>query len=465
MSRGKHKTCPNPKCEGKDPKFKDNHGKGGTYKEDIKKCWICGAPYNEEEYDEWEMIQRMKKENEEISSLQKEDQKRKEGNKMDKNRFSLSFTIISAIVITLIIISKFIGTTPPDVWWILEIIGFSIFIISAVILIILLDLKSENPKKILNITAITGGTIFIVAFIFGLISIGTLLPIKNNTVTTKTEVEETTVAETEETTTIETETTTEVIEETTVEKNFIEIDGETVEIFISTAITTDGKYTLHDSDGNKVIRDLSSAIGFVPDENLLVSDLEPKELGQEPTSITGDWDTYLNTKKDDFGPLAGFTDGTNDYNKYFLHQSKSQIPAYSWMVHTGLYVEIPGIGRIVGGPGRAVMILIINRTDDVYRFKIDPITVIAGFEGWGRIWNGEPREVIETEKRLSNHFLTRLGLGVPEKGFIGQTDQSYENASTVTIVTIERIQWGNNDDGTARYQFRLIRAETVNAMK
>lgn len=249
---------------------------------------------------------------------------------------------------------------------------------------------------------------------------------------------------------------------TAAEVNTIKVDGETVETFISTVVTTDGKYTLHDPDQKEVVVDLSKAIGFVPDKDLLISNLKTETLGQDPASITQNWDTYLNSSNK---PYAGFTDGTNDYNQYYNHQSGPQVPAYSWMIHTGLYVEMPGIGRVEGGPGRAVLILILNRTDRVYRFPTNSVTVIAGFEGWGRIWNGDEKPVIETEKRITNHFLTRLGLGVPEKGFIGQTDQGAENATTVTVITVERLQWGNNPDGTPRYQFQLLRAETVPTIK
>jgi len=202
--------------------------------------------------------------------------------------------------------------------------------------------------------------------------------------------------------------------------------------------------------------DLRDEIGFSPDKNLIISDLKAEKLGLDKASLTSDFNTYLNTKREGFEPLAGYTDGTNDYNQYYNHQSAPQVPAYSWMIHTGEYIEMPGIGKLQGGKGHAVMVLIINRTDKVYRFPTNSVTVIAGFQGWGRIWNGESKEVIETEKRLTNHYLTRLGLGIPEKGFIGQADGGADNASTVTVVTVEMIQVG---------QFRLIRAETVSTIK
>lgn len=249
-----------------------------------------------------------------------------------------------------------------------------------------------------------------------------------------------------------------------------------------TAELKNGKYILHDSDNNPVEVDLSQAIGFTPDKNLIVSDLQPKKLDAESASITRDFQKYLNTKVDFYDALAGFyPESTNDYNQYGNHKSGPQVPAYSWMIHTGLSVDMLGIGKVEGGPGRMASILIINRTDKVYRFPTESVTVIAGFQGEGRVWNcenfiykkdkegnliKEPKDVIEeTDRRLTNHFLTRFGEGVPEVGFIGQTDQGEKNADSATVITVERIQWGNNADGTPRYQFRLIRAETDPAIK
>lgn len=224
-------------------------------------------------------------------------------------------------------------------------------------------------------------------------------------------------------------------------------------------------YTLHNSDQEEILVDFSKAIGFTPDKELIISPLKPKQLGLESADITRDFQKYLNTSRDGYGPLAGYTDGTNDYNQYKDHQSGPQVPAYSWMVHTGLTVDMPGIGKVEGGQGRAVIVLIINRTDKVYRFPTNSVTVEAGFQGWGRMWDGSANETVETEKRLANLYLTSMGEGVPETGFIGQTDQGARNADSATVISVERTQWGNNKDGTPRYQFQLLRAETVPAIK
>lgn len=218
-------------------------------------------------------------------------------------------------------------------------------------------------------------------------------------------------------------------------------------------------WSLHNSDGVEVLVNLDSAIGFTPDADLRISDINPKTLDPVPSDAS-DFQAYLNTDRDGFPPLAGYTDGINDYNQYYNHQSSPQVPIYSWMVFTGDKVELPGIGRVEGAEGRAVMVLILNRTERVYRFPLNSVHVEAGFQGWGRIWNGEPEFVQETEKRLVNHYRTRLGQGVPETGFIGQCNK-LDNCDNVTVVTVERMQWGNNQDGSPRDQFRLIRAETV----
>lgn len=223
----------------------------------------------------------------------------------------------------------------------------------------------------------------------------------------------------------------------------------------------DGVYTLHTSDGEPVEIDLSGAIGFTPDPDLRISDIQALKIDQIPT-VAGDFNTYLNTPINGFGPLAGYIDGTNDYNQYYNHESGPQVPMFSWMVMTGLRFEIPNIGTAEGSEGRAVMALIINRTDKVFRFDTNSVTVEAGFQGWGRIWNGDAAPVQEAEKRLVEHYLTRLGLGVPETGFIGQCDLA-ENCKEVTVVAVEIVQWGENEDGTPRYIWRLIRAETLDA--
>lgn len=251
--------------------------------------------------------------------------------------------------------------------------------------------------------------------------------------------------------------TTEPTKETVIPTTTPEV--ETINYGFNPAKNEGNVWLLKDSDGNEVKKAID-AKGFIPDANLKVSDLSPAALGPIPADAS-DFQAYLNKDREGFGPLAGFTNGTNDYGQY--GKTGPQVPAYSWMIHTGLSVEMPGIGKVTGEYGRAVMVLIVNRTNDVYRFDNESVEVVAGFEGWGRIWNGDANYVQETDKRIVNHYRHRLGYGVAESGFIGQCDKGAENCDAVTVVTVERVQWGNNEDGTPRYQFRLIRAETVSA--
>lgn len=227
------------------------------------------------------------------------------------------------------------------------------------------------------------------------------------------------------------------------------------------AVNNNGKWILQDSDGNNLEVSFN-AVGFTPYSDLKVSPLQEKDLGALPQDA-GNFQAYLNEKREGFEPLAGYFYGNNDYNQYGDHKSSPQVPVFSWMVHTGLIVDMPGIGRVEGGNGRAVMVLIINRTERVYMFPDKSVEVRAGFQGAGKIWNGDENQVVEAEKRLVNHYRHRLGYGVAESGFVGQCDKGVNNCDLVTVVTVERVQWGNNPDGTPRDQFRLIRAETVSA--
>jgi len=218
------------------------------------------------------------------------------------------------------------------------------------------------------------------------------------------------------------------------------------------------KWILHNSDSNPI--ELSLPENFTPDADLKVSEIRPKDVLPIPKEAA-DFQRYLNTKDNPLEqPLAGYMYGTNDYNQYGERTSGPQLPMYSWLIHTGEVVSIPGIGEVKGASGRAVAVLIINRTNNVYQWDPQSVYVKSGFQGTGRIWNGEPPFVAETEKRLVQHFGFILGNGHPESGFIGQCNLA-NNCNSVTFVTAERIQWGNNSDGTPRYQFRLIRAENI----
>jgi hypothetical protein len=218
------------------------------------------------------------------------------------------------------------------------------------------------------------------------------------------------------------------------------------------------RWTLSDSDGNQI--ELKLPANFIPDKDLKVSDIKPENVLPIPEKAA-DFQRYLNTKDNPLKePLAGYMYGTNDYNQYGERKSGPQLPMYSWLIFTGEVVSVPGIGKVTGSPGKAVAILIINRTDKVHQWSPETVYVKSGFQGAGRIWNGEAPYVAEAERRLVQHYGYILGNGHPESGFIGQCDL-VDNCRNVTFITAERIQWGNNRDGTPRYQFRLIRAEDI----
>lgn len=245
--------------------------------------------------------------------------------------------------------------------------------------------------------------------------------------------------------------------------------GSHVKGFFDAAPQSDGSWKLLNSD-NEAVSMKFNTDSFTPDASLNVPignadiDIKVESLGDVPAEA-GDFQSYLNTSDNPAGePLAGYAYGTNDYNQYGDHAATPQLPAYSWEVFTGLDVSVPGIGRVKGGEGRAAMVLVLNRTDDVFRWPDEqPVEVEAGFQGVGRLWNGDAEPMAEAEKRLVNHYRYNLGNGHNESGLEGQCDQGNDNCNSVTVVTAERVQWGNNDDGTPRYQFRLLRAEDVSA--
>lgn len=242
--------------------------------------------------------------------------------------------------------------------------------------------------------------------------------------------------------------------------------GSHVKGFFDAAPQADGSWTLNTPDNEALSIKLPDS--FTPDASLNLPtgdadiDVKVKKLGGVPAEA-GDFQTYLNTSDNPAGePLAGYSYGTNDYNQYGDHAATPQLPALSWEVFTGLDVSVPGIGRVKGGEGRAAMVLILNRTKDVFRWPDEqPVEVEAGFQGVGRLWNGDADVMDEAEERLVNHYRFNLGNANPESGLIGQCDQGADNCDSVSVVTAERVQWGVDEDNNPRYMFRLLRAEDV----
>lgn len=232
-----------------------------------------------------------------------------------------------------------------------------------------------------------------------------------------------------------------------------------------------GKYIFLDVDGNPLVDANEEVIevalpdNFIPDGNLRMIAGERLDFSESAPAHVLDFQRYLNSSENPTGkPLAGYTDGVNDYNQYKDHESGPQVPMYSWFVLSGEKISVPGIGELQGTEGNAVMVLIHNIADSVHRFPTNSVEVEAGFEGWGRIWDGSYDALQETAKRLTLHYLARLGSGVPETGFIGQCDE-IDNCDSVTVVNVVRWQHGNNEDGSPRYQFRLLDVQTLPAVK
>ena len=218
-----------------------------------------------------------------------------------------------------------------------------------------------------------------------------------------------------------------------------------------------GNWIVTNPDG--VSETIKVVDGFTPDTKLVLAPEYGKTLPIEPATFA-DFQKSLNDPKH---PLVGYTYGENDQSDNLNYKRTLQVPMYSWTVATGLEVDAPGIGHLVGGPGRAVELMIMNIDGSVGAFGSDnPILIKDGFTGTGRIWDG--KNVIEDERGISSHYVSRLQNGVTlpgESGFIGQCDIA-TNCNQVLVVSVVRTQWGLNSDGSKRFQYQLLREEIVN---
>lgn len=220
---------------------------------------------------------------------------------------------------------------------------------------------------------------------------------------------------------------------------------------------TGGNWIVKNPDGKA--ETVSPVDGFTPDTALVLAPQYGKTLPIEPATFA-DFQKSLNDPKH---PLVGYTYGENDQSDNLNYKRTLQVPMYSWTVVTGLEVDAPGIGHLVGGKGRAVELMIMNIDGSVGDFGSDkPILIKDGFTGTGRIWDAE--NVIEDERGISSHYVNRLQTGVTgpgESGFIGQCNIA-TNCDQVLLVSVIRTQWGKSADGTPRYQYQLLREEIVN---
>lgn len=220
-----------------------------------------------------------------------------------------------------------------------------------------------------------------------------------------------------------------------------------------------------DANGNWIIntpdaeaKTVQGIEGFTPDASLVLAPEWGDALGLNPEQFA-DFQKSLNDPKH---PLVGYTYGENDQSDNIDYRRTLQAPMYSWTVLTGEEVEVPGIGHLKSNPGGAVEVMIMNITDTVIGFNSEnPVMIRHGFTGTGRIWDGG--NVVEDERGISSHYVSRLEEGVTlpgESGFIGQCDK-VENCSDIMVVSVIYRQWGNNENGTPRYQFQLLRQEEV----
>lgn len=206
--------------------------------------------------------------------------------------------------------------------------------------------------------------------------------------------------------------------------------------------------------------ELSIPDGFTPTERLKFNtEISPKSIsGTDISDKFREFQSGLNEEVDGFPKLAGYSYGYNDVS-FDDETDRLRItePAYAWTVYTGLEVDHPAIGHLIGGDHKAVMLLVLNRDKTARR---NTVAINSGFWGTGRIWDGE-NNIDELERRLVAHYSGSLLLGEVTSGFTGQCDDGDTNCSKILAVTADRVQWGNNENGSKRFFYRLIRAETI----
>lgn len=221
------------------------------------------------------------------------------------------------------------------------------------------------------------------------------------------------------------------------------------------------QWVLRNPDGQE--GNMTLPQGFTPDKTLVSAD--PKILigtVNSDLSIYSDWENALNTGRPEEDRLAGYNYDYNDFCQAVNFECNVQGDMFAWRVFQGQEVTIPGIGKLEGGPRRSVVALFLNATPDVVawdRDELGQVEVKRGFTATGRSFDANPysSKFPQEESGLLGHWLFRQAAGTPEKSYVGITD-SPENAKSTLFVVVARNQWGNNQDGTPRYQFQLIDA-------
>ncbi len=231
-----------------------------------------------------------------------------------------------------------------------------------------------------------------------------------------------------------------------------------VEVSLTNPASKDanGNWVVNNPDGQA--ETIPSVDGFTPDASLVLA----PEWGKTMSLDAAKFADFQKSLNDPDHPLVGYTYGENDQSDNIDYRRTLQVPMYSWTVATGEEIDAPGIGHLKGGPGRAVELMIMNIDGTVGDFGSDnPIMIKHGFTGTGRIWDGD--NVVEDEQGISSHYVSRLQNGVTlpgESGFVGQCDIP-SNCNEVLVVSVIRRQWGQNEDGSNRYQYQLLREEIV----
>lgn len=211
--------------------------------------------------------------------------------------------------------------------------------------------------------------------------------------------------------------------------------------------------TLNSEDGVPVQKQVPAS--FEPDPALHAnSDLTLNSVGGADYQTYAEFQSALNTAREGFPKLAGYSYGLNDESDNMNMWRQTQYPAYAWTVVTGLKVSIPGIGTLTGGDHRAVLFLVLNRAKDVMK---NVSYVESGFIGTGRLWDAnQPGLLNEAARRLSAHFGNSLLNGEVTSGFVGQCDDGDVNCNAIDRVVVARYQWGNNPDGSPRHLIGLV---------
>ncbi len=223
---------------------------------------------------------------------------------------------------------------------------------------------------------------------------------------------------------------------------------------------SDGVYKLQHPDEDDKTIEVKLPEGFTPDKKLhLSTDITALQIGD--LNQYGDFEKALDTGRPVGDRLAGYNYDYNDFCQVPEFYCNMQLDIYSWRVLQGEEVRVPGIGTLKGSERRSVVLLIINLADNVKAYDVEkngPVYTKRGFTATGREFDGS--KVDQTERNLSGHWLYRQANGTPEKSYIGITD-SVDNARETLLVTVVRKQWGNNPDGSKRFEDQLVRAEIV----